>query len=51
MPDLDERVVHRSAGASIHDSQVHEKSYSSIKIAVIRRVERSYVIRGDCLLL
>ena len=51
MPDLDEGVVHRSAGASIHDSKVHEKFYSSIKIVVIRRAEPSYVITRDCLLL
>ena len=51
VPDLDEGVVHRSAGASIHDSKVHEKFYSSIKIVVIRRAEPSYVITEDCLLL
>ena len=47
MPDLDEGVVHRSAGTSVHDSKVHEKFYSpSIAIAAVMRPERSWVIEG-----
>ena len=45
MPDLDESVVHRSAGSSVHNSKVHKKFYSPITIAVVMRPECSYVIR------
>ena len=42
MPYLDESVVHRGAGSSIHDSEVHEKLYSPITIAETMRTERLY---------
>ena len=31
MPDLDESVVHRSAGGGVHDSKVHEEFYSPVR--------------------
>ena len=46
MPDLDETVVHRSAGGSIHDSKVHEKLYTPIMIAVMMRTERPCASRA-----
>jgi len=45
VPDLDEGVVHRSAGGSVQDSKVHEQFYSPIVVAM--RAGTSVNIEGS----
>ena len=34
MPNLDESVVHRGAGGSVHDSKVHDELQPPIMVAI-----------------